>query len=342
MSLTQLEVVDVEQHEPERLLEAPGALDLGRHRLLEAAAVEQAGELVGDRLALDRLVQPDVLDRDRGLAGEVVEELALLGAERAALARDGHDARDPRLVLVAPQRMRQGADVVDLRVARLAGLEDLRLGGADRLVQPLRRRRVIATCSSGSVSVGRTDARPASASTPSTAVAHDDLEQRLAVEVRRERLADRAHRGLQARALGAQVREAVLQLARHLVELDAERRELVVALGRHGRGEVAAADAAGRLQEAAHLALQRARDEQAERDRDEQERGEEQAADEPAPARAGGEGRLRREQVDLHARAQEPVDDERERPVLLAVDGRVAALRRLGDGRRSRRPATSR
>jgi hypothetical protein len=36
--------------------EAPGALDLGRHRLLEAAAVEQAREIVGHRLALDGLV----------------------------------------------------------------------------------------------------------------------------------------------------------------------------------------------------------------------------------------------------------------------------------------------
>ena len=34
-------------HEAERLAEAPGALDLGRQRLLEAAAVEQARQLVG-------------------------------------------------------------------------------------------------------------------------------------------------------------------------------------------------------------------------------------------------------------------------------------------------------
>ena len=62
---------------PISLVVAAGALDLGRHDLLEAAVVEQAGELVGDRLALHGLVQVDVLDRDRRLVGQVGEQLAL-------------------------------------------------------------------------------------------------------------------------------------------------------------------------------------------------------------------------------------------------------------------------
>ena len=77
MSLTRLKLSMSSMIRPERLLEAPGALDLDRHDLLEAAVVEQPGQLVGDRLALHGLVQVDVLDRHRRLAGEVVEQLPL-------------------------------------------------------------------------------------------------------------------------------------------------------------------------------------------------------------------------------------------------------------------------
>ncbi len=68
-----LEVVEVEHHEPDGLGESPRALDLGLEHLVEAPVVEQPGEVVGHRLALDLLVQADVLDRHAGLASEVVE-----------------------------------------------------------------------------------------------------------------------------------------------------------------------------------------------------------------------------------------------------------------------------
>src|SRR3712207_9196654 len=50
------------------------------------------GQLVGHRLALDGLVQGHVVQGDRGLAGEVVEELALGLAERALAAPHRHHA----------------------------------------------------------------------------------------------------------------------------------------------------------------------------------------------------------------------------------------------------------
>ena len=132
-----LEVVEVEQHEAQRLAEALGALDLGGHGLLEAAAIEQAGQLVGHRLALDRLVQADILDRHRRLLGEVVEELALGRAEGAVAPRHRDDARYPRVdVVAAAHRMRECGDAVDGGLARLAGLEHSCLRGAHRLLQP--------------------------------------------------------------------------------------------------------------------------------------------------------------------------------------------------------------
>ena len=159
-------------HQAERLAEALGALDLGGHGLLEAAAVEQAGELVGHRLALDRLVQADVLDRHRRLLGEVVEELALGRRERRGRARATETTPDDARVAVvaAAHRMRQRGDVVDGRLARLARLEHPGLGRARRPPRARRRSPVSATCSSGAAALGRTDARPASAPTPSTAV----------------------------------------------------------------------------------------------------------------------------------------------------------------------------
>ncbi len=75
----------------------------------------------------------------------------------------------------------------------------------------------------------------------------------------------------------------VLELSRHLVELLAERGELVAAGDRHRRREVAAAQPPRGLQEATDLLLQRARHEHRESERDEQE-----AAQDGRPRAAGG------------------------------------------------------
>ena len=71
---------------------------------------------------------------------------------------------------------------------------------------------------------------------------HDDAEQRVAVQALAERLADPADGLLQPRALALELVHARLELARHRVELRAERGELVVALRRDLDAEVALAE----------------------------------------------------------------------------------------------------
>ena len=60
-----LEVVEVGEEQRQRRAEPARAGDLGLERLDEAAAVDEAGELVGDGLLADDLVQARVLERDR-------------------------------------------------------------------------------------------------------------------------------------------------------------------------------------------------------------------------------------------------------------------------------------
>ena len=74
--------------------------------LLERAVVEQAGQLVGPGADLDGAVDLRVLERDRDLRGEQLDELELLGRERVADAEplDGQDA-------VAPPRPRSGTTI---------------------------------------------------------------------------------------------------------------------------------------------------------------------------------------------------------------------------------------
>ena len=95
---------------------------------------------------------------------------------------------------------------------------------------------VWATSSIGASAFLRIVARPLEAPTPSTAVWDHDLEHADAVEASRERLTDAPDRLLQPAAFPAQVVEPRLELARHRIELLAERGELVVALGGDGDG----------------------------------------------------------------------------------------------------------
>ena len=71
-----LEVVDVEHGQARRAVEAAAAVHLVLEEVLEVAHVEEAGELVRDRLALHRLVQGRVLDRHRCLRRQVAEQVA--------------------------------------------------------------------------------------------------------------------------------------------------------------------------------------------------------------------------------------------------------------------------
>ena len=173
----------------------------------------------------------------------------------------------------------------------------------------------------------------------------DDLQQPLAVEVGGERLADAAHRVLQARALLVELLQALLQLARHLVELLAQRRELVVALGRDLDGEVARAQAPGGLQEGVDLALQRARDQQREGEGEDEEAGQDAGRQQAAVAHGRGLHRLGREHGDPIGLAEEAGRLERGGVEALVADlelavvggdrGRVDAL----DRRRQHRTA---
>ena len=179
-------------------------------------------------------------------------------------------------------------------------------------------------CSSGAREVGRTDARPASA-------LDDDLQQAVAVEVRGEGLPRAPQRFLQARALLVELLEAVRQLARHLVELLAQRGELVVAVGGDLDAEVAGAEAAGGDQEGLDLALQRARHEQREGDREDEE-ADEDAGREPATAghRVGLHG-LGGEHRDARAGAVEALRaDEGGGVVVVVADGELALAARHG------------
>ena len=259
---------------------AAGALDLGGHDLLEAPVVEEAGELVGDRLALHGLVQVDVLDRDRRLVGEVGEQLALAVREGAVAARDGDDADHLVAVLGGAERRGQRARAADLDLGDLAGVDDRRLGGVQRAPERLRLagagdllEAVLGVAHRGAAGRGA-DAVDGGL--------HDDLQQPDAVEAGGERLADAADRLLEPRALALELLQAGLELARHRVELLAERGELVVALGRHGDREVAGAEPLGGHQQALDLRLE------APRHGDREDEGEHEEADE------GGRGAKRR------------------------------------------------
>ena len=83
----QLEIVEVEHHEPDRRAEALRALDLARELLLELAAVEQLRQRVGLGLLLDQPVQAGVLDRDGALPDERADALGVVAPERPLRAR---------------------------------------------------------------------------------------------------------------------------------------------------------------------------------------------------------------------------------------------------------------
>ena len=120
----------------------------------------------------------------------------------------------------------------------------------------------------------RSAARPAVGADAVDRGLHDDLEHGVAVEALGERLADAPDRLAQARALELELLEPLLELARHRVELRAERGELVVALGRDLDREVAAGHAPRRVEQALDLRLQRARDGDREREGRDQRGGE--------------------------------------------------------------------
>ena len=110
----------------------------------------------------------------------------------------------------------------------------------------------------------------------------DDLQQAVAVEARGERLTDPAQRALIRAALLAKLLQAAFELARHLVELLAELRELIAAAGGDLRREVARAQAPRGGEEVLDLAVQRARDDDRRDERQQEEAEQHEARDEAA------------------------------------------------------------
>ena len=104
-----LELVEVEHHEAERVAPATMALE----PVLERAVVEQAGQVVGARADLDRPVDLGVLERDRDLGGEQLDELELvLGEARPSPSRSSVSTP------VAPSRPRSGTTIRLPSIAR--------------------------------------------------------------------------------------------------------------------------------------------------------------------------------------------------------------------------------
>ena len=235
--------------------------------------VEQAGQLVGDRLALDRLVEVDVLDRDAGLVGEVGEQLALARRRSPAPARA--TVSMPRIR--PPSWARSGCESANEPPSSVSTTSSASSAAASVARDDVAEAIDVALAGDLLEAPGRSRAQRGAAGVGADAVdrrLHDDLEHGVAVEALGERLADAADRLAQARALELQLLEPLLELSRHRVELGAERGELVVALGRDLDREVAAGHPPCRVQQALDLRLQRARDRDREREGRDQRGGE--------------------------------------------------------------------
>ena len=334
----ELEVVEVQQDEPQRLPEAARALDLVLERLVEAAPVRQPRQLVGHGLALDRLVQAGVLDRHRRLVGEVVEQRPVAVVEGLAAAGDGDDAGD-RAAITAAQRRAERLDPVDGDLGGPAGVEGRALGRVERRLDAVERPRHGNRVQAAAALA----AQRAAAGVGLDAIEHRadrDLEQPLAVEAAPERLAHAGDRPLEAVALLVELMQARLELRRHAVELDAERGELVVALRRHARGEVAAAQTLGGVEQLLDAPLQRLRRDDGEGQREDEEADQDRDREQPRPRRArraqdrraqDADARLGRLEVGRGLRAREPVAAaDLHLPVARQVRRRGGAERRRG------------
>ena len=225
-----LEVVEVEHHQPQVLVEALRPADLGVHDLLEAAMVEEAGQVVGDGLGGHQLVEVHVLQRNAGLAREIAEEVALGLGEGTAGPRHGDHPDHLVLSLRLDQRDRQRAAAVHGRLLGAPRAQGDRLGPVHGLGEigqvPVRRPLV-------QPAVAAAQARPPAVGGQRVERGlDDDLQQSLAVEVGGERFADPPDRPLQANPLLAQLLEAGLELLGHLVELAAQGRAVTRVAGK--------------------------------------------------------------------------------------------------------------
>ena len=238
-----------------------------------------------------------------GLRGQPVGQLAGLVREVRARRREEQAARD---VALAGQRdlERLAADVGRAGVRDLlVALEQASAGGAGRLDDAL----------------------------------EDERPQEVRVGRGGERLAEARDRVTRTPAFPGDLLETRLEVRRHLVEGDAEVRELVGAAHGNARAEVAARDRARRVVELLQGADDRAAEDVGEAAGDEERRGGEQ---EHAPAQVGGLGvdvLLGREHGEHRVRAaleELGGDDAVRRPgeldVAGALEGRFASAKPPG------------
>ena len=199
-------------------------------------------------------MQGDVLDRRRHLPHQVEEDLALRGGERLARSGYGHHAHVHRRLAHPPQRARQGIDAVALAGDEVVLSESVRLGG-DRDV--LDRLGGLPRLGLRSIVAAQGD-RPVLGPARSQRRLDDHLEQALAIQARRERLADPSHRPVDLHLLAAQLLHLGAEAVAHLVELARQARHLVVSEHRYLATEVALADPSRRVKHRPHLAAEHA------------------------------------------------------------------------------------
>ena len=232
-----LEVVDVHHHQAQRAVEAPRALDLAVERGVQLADVREPGQLVGDRLALDGLVEVRVLDRDARLAGEVLEQLALLAGElRGPRDRHQRDVRRGRRRggpgSAPPARARPGCG--PRPPGRCRGQAEPRRPGRSAPPPPSPPWWWRPRCRAGSGSMRSCASGHRAAGLGLARVdrgVEGQLEDSLRVEPRGERGAHPPDGLLQLAALAVELLDLGLELLGHAVELAAQESELVAARG---------------------------------------------------------------------------------------------------------------
>ena len=186
------------------------------------------GELVGHGLLGDQLVQGDVLDRGRGLAEQVEEDLALGAGEGVALAGDRHRADRlaglPDVAERAGEREGSVALLLDRSALAQRPLLGRQRGVAHRLGAAAR------------LGLGADLAAQRDQAVVGLAGADrgldEDRQQRLAIEAGGERLADPLHRLLDLDPLAAQLVHLLAEPVAHPVELARQAGHLVVAADR--------------------------------------------------------------------------------------------------------------
>jgi hypothetical protein len=217
-------------------------------------------------------VQARVLDRHDRLAREVLEQLLLLAGERLAVPGDRdrpevlgavHQRAQPdrqRVHAVAPHRHRparalrplvslEGAD--QLRAHVRADHEHVALRRLDR---PLELTLDRADVDAGERATGERKGAPHLGLARIHRLAHRQSDHAAPVEPGRECVADPANRLGELLPLAFDLLDLRLELPGHVVELTAERGELVAPVDRHAAAEVSAREPARGIEEGGDLA----------------------------------------------------------------------------------------